>query len=107
MLRFLFSDPVSGSDEPFRILMRDFVASHAGGLAETSDFQEIVNKHMPRSLDLEGNRKLDWFFDQWVYEIGIPTYRLESSLTAVKTGGVVLKGKIKKKKGSEKFLMPI
>jgi hypothetical protein len=56
MLRYLFSDPVSGSDEPFRVLMRDFVASHAGGLVDTSDFLEAVNKHMPRAFDLEGNR---------------------------------------------------
>ena len=49
---------------------------------------------MRASLDLEGNRKLDWFFDQWVYETGIPTYRLDSLVTAVKGGGFVLKGKI-------------
>jgi hypothetical protein len=107
MLRYLFSDPASGSDEPFRDLMRDFVASHAGGLASTSDFQEVVNKHMPRSLDLEGNRKLDWFFDQWVYETGIPTYKLESSVTALKSGGFVLKGKIKQTNVSEYFMMPV
>jgi len=107
MLRYLFSDPVSGSDEPFKILMRDFIASHAGGLVGTSDFQKMVNEHMPRALDLEGNRKLDWFFDQWVYETGIPTYRLDSSVTAVKSGGFVLKGKIKQDNVSEYFLMPV
>ena len=107
MLRYLFSDPVSGSDEPFKALMRDFVATHAGGLVETSDFQKLVNKRMPRTLDLEGNRKLDWFFDQWIYETGIPTYRLESSVTAVKSGGFLLKGKIKQDSVSEYFMMPI
>jgi hypothetical protein len=86
--------------------MRDFVAV-TGGLVGTSDFQKIVNKHMPRTLDLEGNRKLDWFFDQWVYETGIPTYRLDSSVTAVKSGGFVLKGKIKQDNVSEFFLMPV
>ena len=107
MLRYLFSDPVSGSDERFKVLLRDFVASYAGGLAETSDFQEIVNQHMFRELDLEGNRKLDWFFDQCVYETGIPTYRLDSSLTATKSGGFLLKGKIKQDKVSEYFMMPV
>jgi len=107
MLRYLFSDPVSGSDEPFRALLREFVASHADGLVETSDFQKIVNKHMPRTLDLEGNKKLDWFFDQWVYETGIPTYSLDSSVTALKSGGFVLKGKIKQDNVSEYFMMPV
>jgi peptidase M1-like protein len=107
MLRYLFSDPVSGSDDRFKLLLRDFVSSHAGGLVETADFQKIVNKHMSRELDLEGNRKLDWFFDQWVYETGIPTYRLDSSLTATKSGGFVLKGRIKQDHVSEYFMMPV
>ena len=107
MLRYLFSDPVSGSDERFKTLLRDFVASYAGGLVETSDFQKVVNKHMSRDLDLEDNRKLDWFFDQWVYETGIPTYRLDSSLTTTKSGGVLLKGKIKQDNVSEYFMMPV
>jgi hypothetical protein len=62
---------------------------------------------MPRALDLEGNRTLDWFFDQWVYETGIPTYRLDSSVTAIKAGGFVLKGKIKQANVSEYFMMPV
>ena len=107
MLRYLFSDPVSGSDDRFKILLRDFVSSYAGGLVETADFQKIVNKHMPRELDLEGNRKLDWFFDQWVYETGIPTYRLDSSFATTKSGGVVLKGRIKQDNVSEYFMMPV
>lgn len=107
MLRYLFTDPSSGSDEAFKVLMRDFVASHSGGLTSTSDFQKTVNKHMPKTLDLEGNRKLDWFFDQWVYDTGIPTYRLDSSVTAVKGGGFVLKGKIKQDNVSDYFLMPV
>ena len=107
MLRYLLSDPVSGSDQTFRTLMRDFVATHAGGLVESADFQKIVNKHMSRALDLEGNRTLDWFFDQWVYETGIPTYRLDSSVTAMKAGGFVLKGKIKQENVSEYFMMPV
>src|SRR5262249_25291379 len=107
MLRYLFLDPVSGSDEPFRILMRDFAASHAGGLVDTADFQKTVDQHMPRTLDLEGNRKLDWFFDQWVYETGIPTYRLDSTVIPVKGCGFILKGKIKQDHVSEFFMMPV
>jgi len=107
MLRYLLLDPVTGSDEPFRSLMRDFVAAHAGTLVDTADFQRMVNKRMPAALDLEGNRKLDWFFDQWVYETGIPVYRLESSVTQKKGGGFVLKGKIKQDGVSEYFLMPV
>ncbi|MCI0421847.1 MAG: hypothetical protein L0387_19805 [Acidobacteria bacterium] len=107
MLRYLFSDPVSGSDEKFKALLKDFLSAYSGRLVSTSDFQKTVDKHMTQALDLEGNRKLDWFFDEWVYETGIPTYRLSYSLTALKSGGVLLKGKIKQENVSEYFLMPV
>jgi len=28
-------------------------------------------------MDLEGNKKLDWFFDEWVRETGVPHYKVE------------------------------
>ena len=50
---------------------------------------------------------MDWFFDQWVYNTGIPTYRLDYSITALKKGGYQLKGKIKQQNVSEDFIMPV
>jgi aminopeptidase N len=107
MLRYLFTDTATGSDEKFRLFMQDFIATHQGRLASTQDFQRVAEKHMSKGLDLEGNRKLDWFFDQWVYETGIPTYQLEYSVTALKNGNFLLKGKIHQKNVSEYFMMPV
>jgi hypothetical protein len=107
MLRYLFSDPTTGSDDKFRQLMKDFMATYRGGLASTQDFQRVAEKYMTKAIDFEGNRKLDWFFDQWVYETGIPAYRLEYSLSTLKNGSTLLKGKIKQDNVSEYFVMPV
>lgn len=31
---------------------------------------------MTREMDLEGNHKLDWFFDEYVYGTALPTHKL-------------------------------
>lgn len=107
MLRYLLSDPVTGSDEGFKTFMREFAARHAGQLVSTQDFQKATEKYVTKALDLEGNKKLDWFFDEWVYETGIPTYRLQHSITPLKNGTHLLKGKILQENVSEYFLMPV
>jgi len=107
MLRYLLSDPTAGSDDKFRLMTKDFMATYGGSLASTQDFQRVAEKHMSKTIDFEGNRKLDWFFDQWVYETGIPSYRLEYSLSTLKNGSTLLKGKIRQDNVSEYFIMPV
>ena len=38
--------------------------------ASTEDFKAIVEKHMTHGMDLDGNHKMDWFFNQYVYGMG-------------------------------------
>jgi len=67
MLRMAMYDWVASSDEAWRVMMRDFVATHAGGEATTESFRATVEKHV--GVDM------GWFFDQWVYGTAVPTYR--------------------------------
>ncbi len=67
MLRMAMYDWVAGSDEAWRVMMRDFVATHAGGEATTESFRGTVEKHFGEDMG--------WFFDQWVYGTAVPTYR--------------------------------
>jgi hypothetical protein len=67
MLRMAMYDWTSGSDEPWRAMMRDFVAAHAGGEATTESFRGVVERHFGEDMG--------WFFDQWVYGTAVPTYR--------------------------------
>jgi hypothetical protein len=107
MLRYVMRDPNSTSDQNFRTLMRSFLTTFQGQSATTEDLKRMVEKNMSKAMDLEGNRKMDWFFDQWVYDTGIPTYRLDYSLTPLKSGEYQLKGKIKQQNVSENFIMPV
>jgi aminopeptidase N len=107
MLRYLLTDPVTGSDEPFRAVVREFLATYKDKLAGTEDLKAAIEKKLPARLNLEGNRKLDWFFDEWVYGMGIPAYRISYSVTAQASGGFLLKGKIIQEKVSEDFMMPV
>ncbi len=67
MLRMLLMDLETGDDEPFRGLMRGFMRDHVGGVASTRSFEAAVTEAF--------GEPMDWFFDQWVYGVDVPTYR--------------------------------
>jgi hypothetical protein len=107
MLRCLLTDPKTGSDRRFQLLIADFLTTYRDKLTSTEDFKNMVEKHMGKDLDLEGNRKMDWFFDEWVYSTGIPTYRISYSTSALKNGTYLVKGKIAQENVSGLFMMPV
>jgi hypothetical protein len=81
MLREQLSDPRSQDpDHLFKEMMQDYCKTFENRAASTEDFKAIVEKHMTRSMDLDGNHRMDWFFDQYVYGTGIPQYRFRSTV---------------------------
>ena len=38
----------------------------------------MVEKHMSPQMDLDGNHRMDWFFNQYVYGTDLPNYHFES-----------------------------
>jgi Peptidase family M1 domain/Carboxypeptidase regulatory-like domain len=64
-------------DQVFIDMMHDFMQSHRDSPASTESFKAIVEKHMPKQLDLQKNGRLDWFFDEWVYGTLVPRYQLK------------------------------
>lgn len=79
MLRTIMRS-LTGNDETFFAVLRDFVTTYQGDAASTEDFQRIVAKHAPADWS--------WFFDQWVYGADIPTYEWDW-----KTGAKTPEGK--------------
>ena len=75
MLRNMMMDFDTKSDDRFTKMMADFVETYRGKNATTEDFKAIVEKHVGENMD--------WFFDQWVYGVEIPTYSF--SYTTEKT----------------------
>jgi len=86
MLRMAMQDRSKPNpDGPFMEMMTDFAQTYAGKNASTADFQKIVEKHLPASMNLTRDGKIDWFFSQWVYGTTIP--KLDSKFTVTDAGG--------------------
>ena len=73
-------------DKAFIAMMHDFVESHRDKAATTESFKAIAEKHMTKLMDVEKNGRLDWFFDEWVYETQIPRYHFEYQLSPADSG---------------------
>jgi Peptidase family M1 domain len=77
MLRMMLRDPeAKNPDERFDTLLRSVLEEHRFQTLSTAQFEQDVEKVMTPSMDLEDDRTLDWFFDQWVHSTGIPDYSL-------------------------------
>lgn len=87
MIRMMMYDKKTG-DQQFKETMQDFVNSYRGKAATTEDFKAAVEKHITQEMDLEGNHKLDWFFNEYVYGTQLPSYKSDSSFEAAPDGTV-------------------
>jgi Carboxypeptidase regulatory-like domain/Peptidase family M1 domain len=106
MLRWMMYDRQTG-DQKFIAMMRDFVKSHFNDNASTESLKAIVEKHMTQQMDLDGNKRMDWFFTQWVYGTEIPRYKFEYSLTPDSEGKVILRGSVTQSEVSPNFKMVV
>jgi hypothetical protein len=84
-LRCLMYDTKEG-DKPFIDMMHEFVERHLNGTASTEDFQRIAEKHIRPNMNLKGDGKLDWFFNEWVYGTALPRYKFDYTVTAEPDG---------------------
>jgi hypothetical protein len=79
MIRMMMWTPQDG-DTQFKAMMHDFLAAYRLQAATTEDFKAVVEKHMSSGMDLDGNHRLDWFFNQYVYGTDLPAYHFESQV---------------------------
>lgn len=100
MLRMMMYDRKAGGDVEFIKMMKDFTATHYNKDVSTEDFKAIVQKHITPKMDIDQNKTVDWFFDEWVYGTDVPAYRFEYSLN-----GDTLRGKITQSGVSDNFVM--
>jgi len=60
---------------------------------------------MTPEMDLDGNHKMDWFFNEYVYGTAIPSYKLESSFETGTDGDLRLALKVSQSNVDDKFRM--
>ena len=95
MLRIQMMDPRNPDPEHiFKETMQDYCKTFDNQSASTEDFKAIVEKHMTKGMDLDGNHKMDWFFDQYVYGTGMPTYTLHTTLSPTPDGKTSVAGQL-------------
>jgi hypothetical protein len=104
MLRSIMWTP-EDHDKAFIAMMHDFVDSYRDRPASTESFKLIAEKHLPKAMDIAGNGKLDWFFDEWVYGTEVPKYHFEYQLIPDDAGKVKLHMTLTQSEVDEHFVM--
>ena len=101
MLRMMLADLETGDDTRFRELMRRFVRDHRQQPASTRTFETAVTRAF--------GKPMDWFFDQWVYGVDVPTYRPDLRTTRLldRPSPYVLHGTIRQEDVPDTFRMPV
>ena len=75
MLRVMLRDPrAKNPDARFAEMLRAVLSEYRFQSLSTAQFQKVVERYMTPSMDLEGGHSMDWFFEEWVRETGIPAY---------------------------------
>ena len=106
MLRSIMYDS-ENRDKTFIDTMHDFVGSHQNIPASTESFKATVEKHMTKTMDLEGNGRMDWFFNEWVYGMQIPRYKFEYQTSPAESGKVKLQMTVTQSEVDDHFAMPV
>src|SRR5262249_33725008 len=85
MLREMLRDPkAQDPDAKFTGLLKSLAEAYHNAPMSTADLQHAVQRVMTPDMDLESDRSMSWFFDEWVRSTGIPRYKVE--FTSVKQG---------------------
>ena len=108
MLHFLLSRPDTGDDTGFVTMMTDFVNRYRNKAASTDDFRLVANEHFARSPIGQKYQltNLNWFFRQWVYDSGLPSYELDYEVKE-RPDGIFLTGTLKQDGVPENWFMPL
>src|SRR5207237_956170 len=68
MLRMMMYDQrAQNGDAKFQAMMQDFVKTHFNQDVSTEDLKQMVEKHMTPGMNLAGDGRMDWFFNEYVY----------------------------------------
>ncbi|HJQ33778.1 MAG TPA: carboxypeptidase regulatory-like domain-containing protein [Pyrinomonadaceae bacterium] len=99
MLRMMMYDRKT-HDQHFSEMMQDFIKANYNKDVSTEDFKRAVERHMTKEMDIQGDGRMDWFFDEWVYGTEVPSYKFEYSVS-----GNTLSGRLTQSGVSDNFRM--
>jgi hypothetical protein len=95
MLRMmLYNNRSQDVDDHFKAMMQDFCKTFENKAASTEDFKAVAEKFMTPQMDLDGNHRLDWFFNQYVYGTGLAHYQFSYRVETTPDGKAKIIGKV-------------
>jgi aminopeptidase N len=106
MLEMMYWTP-QDQEAAFKNSMQAFVKEYSGKAATTEDWKASMEKTMPKWMDLQGNGKLDWFFNEYVYGTELPHYTISSEFTVGGDGVTSAHMKLTQSNVSKEFAMRI
>ena len=106
MIRMMMWDGKTG-DQNFKTTMQDFVKTYGGKAATTEDFKAMVEKHITPVMDLDGNHRMDWFFNEYVYGTALPSYNMTSAVDKDANGDPLVSFKITQSDVDKDFRMTV
>jgi hypothetical protein len=107
MLRMMMRDPTTRDvDARFRGFLHFVLTEYSFKTLSNADFQKCVEKFMTPAMDLESDRKMDWFFDEWVRGTAIPRYAVDFSSKS-RGKDFLVAGKLKQEDAPEDFTVAV
>ncbi|MEP7324583.1 MAG: M1 family aminopeptidase [Gemmatimonadota bacterium] len=97
MLRMLTLDLQTMKEDRFTNIMRDFYRTYHSSRASTEDFRRVVERNVGTDMG--------WFFNQWVYNSAIPTYRVAWRSEPQPDGQFKVRLRVQQEKVPEDFIM--
>ncbi len=107
MIREMLRQPgTKDPDARFRSFLQKLYAKYQFRALSTADLQYELNAVMTPAMDLDGNRSMEWFIEDWVRGTGVPHYHLEYKTSRAEKG-FVIKGKLLQSHVPRGFVAPV
>jgi hypothetical protein len=84
-------------DEPFVRALRKTRERYAGKAISITDVLPIFAEELPPTLQYQGRKSLDWFYDGWINGTAIPELRLQNLTFVTKSTYTLVSGTILQK----------
>jgi len=94
-------------------MLRTFQQKYSKEKTGTEEFKKVaeeIYEKRPIALFMEPytkSKNLNWFFEQWVNEAKLPSYKLKYSIVPGEGGKVTVKGTILQENAGENWVMPL
>jgi hypothetical protein len=95
------------TDEPFVRALKKFRERYQGQVATTQDLFAAFEEELPPSLQYEGKKSLDWFYQGWVNGTSIPSFELHEVKYANKADSTTVTGMILQKSASDNLVTSV